>query len=330
MALSVNDTLQNNSPKPLDNKYGIFASGAFRAFTNIAEATTTVLSAYRSIGLTQLINNGSTNVEYWYKDGIADINLVPKLSTATSSSPITLTGGVIGIQVANTSQGGYLSNTDWNAFNTKLTGVASVGSGIALYASTSGGTANIKSIIAGTGMTFSDNGTAITINSSSSSVSNLGAGSGVYSGTVGGVLQLRSVLTTGSLSSVQNTNDITLAIAGNTVPTPLTTTNTTPGILNTTVIENTSAGMLIVTVIGVTSGTSTVYSMAQRYAKYFKSAGVLTIVETGDIVSESLGTLSTASWAIVVNGSNNLDIQVTGETSTTVKWSATVQKYFNL
>lgn len=46
-------------------------------------------------------------------------------STLTASSPLTGsfaqvgTGGSLGIQVANTSQSGYLTNTDWNTFNGK-------------------------------------------------------------------------------------------------------------------------------------------------------------------------------------------------------------------
>jgi len=46
-------------------------------------------------------------------------------STLSASSPLTGSfthvgsGGALGIQVANTSQGGYLSNTDWNTFNGK-------------------------------------------------------------------------------------------------------------------------------------------------------------------------------------------------------------------
>jgi hypothetical protein len=40
-------------------------------------------------------------------------------SNATVNSPLTFTGGALGIQVANTSQSGYLTNTDWNTFNGK-------------------------------------------------------------------------------------------------------------------------------------------------------------------------------------------------------------------
>jgi hypothetical protein len=44
-------------------------------------------------------------------------------SLFTASSPITLTNGQIGISQATTSTNGYVSNTDWNTFNNKLSSV---------------------------------------------------------------------------------------------------------------------------------------------------------------------------------------------------------------
>ena len=64
-------------------------------------------------------------------------------STLSATSPLTGSftqvgsGGALGIQVANTSQGGYLSNTDWNTFNGKQAAltlpltVANGGTGVA-------------------------------------------------------------------------------------------------------------------------------------------------------------------------------------------------------
>lgn len=40
-------------------------------------------------------------------------------AAATVSSPLTYSAGTLGIQIANTSQSGAISNTDWNTFNTK-------------------------------------------------------------------------------------------------------------------------------------------------------------------------------------------------------------------
>lgn len=55
------------------------------------------------------------------------------VTSVTATSPLTggtiTTTGSIGIQVANTSQGGYLSSTDWNTFNSKGTGTVTSVSG---------------------------------------------------------------------------------------------------------------------------------------------------------------------------------------------------------
>lgn len=84
MALTINDTIQNNSGKPIDAKYGIFASGSFRPYTSTTEANTTVNSAYRSIGLTVLVGTQ----EYWYRDGVADGNLIVKTPGSGTVSSI--------------------------------------------------------------------------------------------------------------------------------------------------------------------------------------------------------------------------------------------------
>lgn len=45
-------------------------------------------------------------------------------AAATVSSPITYSAGTLGIQIANTSQSGAISNTDWNTFNTKQNAIS--------------------------------------------------------------------------------------------------------------------------------------------------------------------------------------------------------------
>jgi len=329
MSLIVNDSIQNNSPKPVDNKYGVFASGSFRPYTNVTEANTSIAAAYRSVGLTVLINTGSGNTEYWYQAGIADGNLVPKISTTSVSVPITLTGGVIGIQIANTSQAGYLSSADWNTFNSKLSGATSVGSGTSLINTVGSGTISMKSVTGSGGVTITDNTTSINVSTVVSTGSNVGTGAGIYASNTGAQLNLRSIIGTGNLTVTQNTNDITLGIIGTTIPSPVTTSNATPSALTSVTIENNSAGLLEVTLIGIVVGTTSTYTMAKRYAKYYKLGGIVNIIETGDIISASLGTLTTATWSIAANNTtNNIDILITGQASTNIKWTATVQKYY--
>lgn len=91
MPITINDSLQNNSPKPLNNKYGVFASGVFRPYNSIAEANSLIPVAYRHIGLTVLINVGGTPTEYWYRSGTSDGSLVEKVLTSTTTTTTTST-----------------------------------------------------------------------------------------------------------------------------------------------------------------------------------------------------------------------------------------------
>ena len=54
----------------------------------------------------------------------------------TATSPLSLSSGAMSIQVANASQNGYLSSSDWNTFNSKLSG-SGVASRTAFWSTTS-------------------------------------------------------------------------------------------------------------------------------------------------------------------------------------------------
>jgi hypothetical protein len=69
--ITINDTYQLNAPKSLDGKY--LKTGT-TVYTSTAEAISTVPSAYRSQGLTVNV----TGIEYWWKVGTADGQLVIK------------------------------------------------------------------------------------------------------------------------------------------------------------------------------------------------------------------------------------------------------------
>lgn len=84
MSIIVNDSLQSNSPKSLDNKY---LKNGVAPYATIADVNTTIVSQYRSPGQTVLIGGQ----EYWYLGGIADGNLILK-SLATSISWGNITG----------------------------------------------------------------------------------------------------------------------------------------------------------------------------------------------------------------------------------------------
>lgn len=335
MALTINDGIQNSSPKPLDNKYGVFSSGTFRAYVNTTEANTIITAFNRSVGLTVLINTGSGNQEYWYQAGIADINLIPKSVNVTATAPLVNTSGTLSIQQSSGSQPGYLAAADFASFAAKLGSVASIGAGaVQVYSGTSSGVASIKTLTAGTGITLGDVSNIITITSNTYAGASTGSGAAIYNSTgVAGTVStfnFRAINGVAGISVTQNTNDISVGLTGVATPTPATTANATPTVIATQAIPNTTAGILVVTVVALVSGTSTICSMAQRYVKYYKSGGTLTILDgPADIIPESINTLTTANWTIIVNGSNNFDVQVTGEGTNNIKWSATIQNYTN-
>lgn len=70
MAISLNDNILTNAPKPSDSRYG--------NFTSVANALSAVGSGIRYQGLTIGIVTGGVVEDYWFRDGIADGDLVIK------------------------------------------------------------------------------------------------------------------------------------------------------------------------------------------------------------------------------------------------------------
>lgn len=329
MPITINDSLDNSSPKSLDRKYGVFASGTFRSYTNVAEANSSINAAYRSVGLTVLVNVAGINTEYWYQAGTSDGGLVPKGSAVSVTSPLTFSSGTIGIQVASGSQTGALSSADWTTFNSRLASVSSLGGTIQIFGTVAGGNVPLKGLTQGGAVTLTDSGTAITISAPVVSAINLGSGANVFTSLSGSNLQLKSFVAGSGISLTQNAGDITITATGSQAPVTMNTTNATPTVATTLTVADGSAGIAIVTLIALVVGSTNISSMAQRYIKYYKSGGTTIADTVGDIIPESLNTLTTAGWTIQVNGSNDLDVIVTGETSRNIKWSFNVQRYIS-
>lgn len=118
MSITLNDSLQSNSPKSIDNKY---LKNGVAAYTDVNDANTTILSAYRSPGLTVLIGNQ----EYWYKNGILDANLIIK-SINSASPPLVIDSVTNNLSIIQASGGsnGYLTSGDFTTFNNKLSFVS--------------------------------------------------------------------------------------------------------------------------------------------------------------------------------------------------------------
>src|SRR6478735_9938677 len=92
MAITLNDNLQSNSPKSLDNKY---LKTGLTAYVDIADVNATIPLAYRSVGLTVLIDDGSEALEYWYKDGTANGDLVLKTGEIVTASNLGASGSSV-------------------------------------------------------------------------------------------------------------------------------------------------------------------------------------------------------------------------------------------
>ena len=84
MSTPISNNLRLNSPKALDDRQGIFASGVWRPYNDLTEANTNILSAYRHKGLVVMIGEE----EYWYGEGIEDEDLVIKLIPESQLPPV--------------------------------------------------------------------------------------------------------------------------------------------------------------------------------------------------------------------------------------------------
>ncbi len=155
MAIELNDNLKILVGAPIDNKY---LDDTNSSYTNIGEVNTAIGTGQRYVGLTVNISNE----EYWYKDGVDDLDLIEKLPSGGTG------GGIDGIQNIG------------------------IGTG-EIYSGLSGNTAELRTIIGSGDTVVTTNGAEITIfsevsgdaqpNYTGASPSNIDAG-GMVSGTI--------------------------------------------------------------------------------------------------------------------------------------------------
>lgn len=117
MAIILNDNLDIRAPKSTDNRY---VNGGVFPYISISEVTSIIPESYRHIGLTVNISG----VEYWFKDGITDSDLVIKSSFDnsaftgyTASTEIRLQNIETSITDLTTNFDSYTASTD-NILNT--------------------------------------------------------------------------------------------------------------------------------------------------------------------------------------------------------------------
>lgn len=134
MSIQRNDSLLIAAPKDVDSRYDNDGSH----FTSVSEANAGINAAFRYQGLTVGILSGGVVTEYWYRDGVADVDLIQKTSGSSLSNildnDIVSPGSVI-IGAGKTSGGNVnisLDVLETNAgivINTKGTGTISASPG---------------------------------------------------------------------------------------------------------------------------------------------------------------------------------------------------------
>lgn len=78
MSILFNDNFLTNAPKPTDSRYMKFSGGNALPYDDVADANTRIPSTQRYRYLTILVLMNTIAVEYWYKNGIADGDLITK------------------------------------------------------------------------------------------------------------------------------------------------------------------------------------------------------------------------------------------------------------
>lgn len=106
---------------------------ALKTTDNLTEGSTnlyhTLARARAAISMTlTTTGSGAATGSYNSSTGVITLNIpIPAGTTYSFSSPLSETGGVVSIQIANTSQNGYLTSTDWNTFNGKQAALSGTG-----------------------------------------------------------------------------------------------------------------------------------------------------------------------------------------------------------
>jgi len=133
MAINLNDNIKINAGKPADTRYLNTGNAAY-ASTSVVNATIPI--SLRYTGLTANVNG----TEYWYKNGVADINLIEKKYNSNIPTSNFITGatnlgyfsGKIGIQILpithlldNSFDGNYFSQ--YNYYYRGVDGKISIG-----------------------------------------------------------------------------------------------------------------------------------------------------------------------------------------------------------
>jgi len=136
MAITLNDNIKINAGKPSESKY---LSTGNTAYTSISAVNAAIPIAERYIGLTVLIDSGATTIEYWYKAGVTDGDLIEKMyntiipigSFVTGATTLGYFSGFTGIQtlpITNLVDSNYSGNYNslYNYYYRDADGIISI------------------------------------------------------------------------------------------------------------------------------------------------------------------------------------------------------------
>ena len=137
MAIILNDNIKINAGKPSESKY---LNSSNIAYSSTTEATTSIPIAERYFGLTVLVDTGTSNVEYWWREGVTDIDLIEKKFASeqlvgdfiTGATNLGYFSGLTGIQWLNLSGAGFgadagLYYSEFNWYYADAVGIIRIG-----------------------------------------------------------------------------------------------------------------------------------------------------------------------------------------------------------
>ena len=80
MAITLNTNFGIAAPNPIDDRYlsTRLSAGKQLPYSGTSEVFLTLPESRRYPGLTVLIDTGTTAVEYWFKEGVANVDLIEK------------------------------------------------------------------------------------------------------------------------------------------------------------------------------------------------------------------------------------------------------------
>jgi hypothetical protein len=94
MSIILNDNLSIQAPKAADSRFGPYA--------DTATALTSIVTANRFQGLVVGITIGGQVVEYWFRDGTADSNLILKVDNTANTANTVAIAAYVQANTANT------------------------------------------------------------------------------------------------------------------------------------------------------------------------------------------------------------------------------------